>query len=185
MSSLPLPVRVAAGLAATAVEQTRQLPRSLVGLPVTLVSQALQASMRVQQQVTQLAIKGDDALDGLRTPEEQPSWATFDEDDDEVPAAADFPSPDRSGESSYGEPPHDPVADEPISEESLPGEPVPSAPAIPADYDQLTLPQLRGKLRGFTAADLEELLDYERAHAQRPEFLRMLSNRLDRVRSRE
>jgi hypothetical protein len=180
MSSFPLPVRVAAGLAVTAVEQTRQLPRSLVGLPVTLVSQALQASMRVQQQVTQLAIKGDDALDGLRTPEEQPSWATFDEDDGEVPAAADFPSPDRSGE-----PPHDPVADEPISAESLPGEPVPSAPAIPADYDQLTLPQLRGKLRGFTAADLEELLDYERAHAQRPEFLRMLSNRLDRVRSRE
>lgn len=182
MSSFPLPVRVAAGLAATAVEQTRQLPRSLVGLPVTLVSQALQVSMRVQQQVTQLAIKGDDALGGLATAEEQPGWATFDEDEDsgEVPAAADFPSPDRSGQ-----PPRDEVADEPIPGESLPGEPVPSAPAIPADYDQLTLPQLRGKLRGFTAADLEELLDHERAHAQRPEFVRMLSNRLDRVRSRE
>lgn len=175
MSSLPLPVRVAAGVAATAVEQTRQLPRSLVGLPVTLVSQALQVSMRVQQQVTQLAIKGDDALGGLRTPEEQPSWATFDEDDTGVPAAADFPSPV----------PSDPVPSDPPPSRSAPSEPAFSEPAIPADYDQLTLPQLRGKLRGFSVADLEELLDYERAHAQRPEYVRMLSNRLERVRSPE
>lgn len=183
MSSLPLPVRVAAGVAATAVEQTRQLPRSLVGLPVTLVSQALQASMRVQQQVTQLAIKGDDALGGLRTPEEQPSWATFDEDDTGVPAAADFPSPDRD---RAEEPvPSDPPPSDPPPSRSAPGEPAFREPAIPADYDQLTLPQLRGKLRGFSVADLEELLDYERAHAQRPEYVRMLSNRLERVRSPE
>ena len=188
MSSLPLPVRVAAGVAATAVEQTRQLPRSLVGLPVTLVSQALQASMRVQQQVTQLAIKGDDALGGLRTPEEQPSWATFDEDDTGAPAAADFPSPDRG---RVEEPlPSEPQPSDPHSSES-PRSRSPrsgsafSEPSIPADYDQLTLPQLRGKLRGFSVADLEELLDYERAHAQRPGYVRMLSNRLERVRSPE
>lgn len=183
MSSLPLPVRVAAGVAATAVEQTRQLPRSLVGLPVTLVSQALQASMRVQQQVTQLAIKGDDALGGLRTPEEQPSWATFDEDDAGAPAAADFPSPDRG---RAEEPlPSEPQPSHPRPSRSPPSESAFSEPSIPADYDQLTLPQLRGKLRGFSVADLEELLDYERGHAQRPGYVRMLSNRLERVRSPE
>ena len=65
MKSLPLPVRVAAGLVATAVEETRELPRRLVGLPVTVVSQVLQLTMRVQQQITELAIKGDEALAAL------------------------------------------------------------------------------------------------------------------------
>ena len=64
---LPLPVRIAAGLVATAVEQARDLPRLALELPVTAVSQALQASMRVQQKVTELAIKGDQVL-GVRPP---------------------------------------------------------------------------------------------------------------------
>ena len=77
---LPLPVRVAAGLVATAVEQARDLPRLALELPVTAVSQALQASMRVQQKVTELAIKGDQVL-GVGPPiEDEPAWATFDED---------------------------------------------------------------------------------------------------------
>ncbi|MDA3626309.1 lipid droplet-associated protein [Saccharopolyspora oryzae] len=143
MSSFPLPVRVAAGLAATAVEQARHLPTTLLGLPVTVASQALQASMRVQQQITELAIKGDEALAVLRTPEEQPAWATFDEDEPEAPAA----------ESS-----------------------------LIAEYDELTLPQLRGRLRSFGEAELAELLAHEQQHEQRPEFLRMLKNRLERLR---
>lgn len=81
MNPLPLPVRLAAGLVATAVEQARDLPRLVIEFPVTAVSQALQASMRVQQRVTELAIKGDRALGALRPVEEKPSWATFDEDE--------------------------------------------------------------------------------------------------------
>jgi len=80
MTPLPLPVRLAAGLVATAVEQARHLPRHVIEFPVTAVSQALQVSMRLQQRVTELAIKGDRALGALRPVEEQPSWATFDED---------------------------------------------------------------------------------------------------------
>jgi hypothetical protein len=80
MTPLPLPVRLAAGLVATAVEQARDLPRHVIEFPVTAVSQALQVSMRVQQRVTELAIKGDRALGALRPVEEQPGWATFDED---------------------------------------------------------------------------------------------------------
>ncbi|MGW5642531.1 lipid droplet-associated protein [Saccharopolyspora sp. NPDC003752] len=147
MSSFPLPVRIAAGLAATAVEQARQLPATLIGLPVTVASQALQASMRIQQQITELAIKGDEALAGLRTPEEQPAWATFDEDEPTEPA----------------------VLSEDLS--------------VLPDYDHLTLPQLRGRLRSFSEAELAELLAYEQRHGQRPEFVRMLQNRLDRLRN--
>jgi hypothetical protein len=89
---LPLPLRLAAGLVATAVEQAMDLPRLVVEFPVTAVSQALQASMRVQQKVTELAIKGDRALGTLRPVEEKPSWATFDEDE-----------PRRNGRSSVTE----------------------------------------------------------------------------------
>jgi hypothetical protein len=83
MKPLPLPVRIAAGLVASAVEQARDLPRIVVEFPVTAVSQALQVSMRMQQKVTELAIKGDRALDSLRPVDERPSWATFDDEEEE------------------------------------------------------------------------------------------------------
>src|ERR1700754_1043196 len=93
MKSIPLPVRVAAGLAVTAVEQARTLPAKIAGLPVTVASQALQASMRVQQQITELAIRGDEVLAGLRPVEETPEWATFDEDLENSGDRYDFSKP--------------------------------------------------------------------------------------------
>jgi hypothetical protein len=81
-------VRIAAGLVAIAVEQARDLPRLVIEFPVTAISQALQAPMRVQQKVTELAIKGDRLLGTLRPVEEQPSWATFDEDEPPSPSGA-------------------------------------------------------------------------------------------------
>ncbi len=100
MSPLPMPVRIAAGLAATAVEQVRELPRLVVEFPVTAVSQALQASMRVQQKVTELAIKGDKALGAFGQAPEAPAWATFDDEVDDTatnghaPASPITPSTD-------------------------------------------------------------------------------------------
>lgn len=190
MPSLPLPVRVAAGLAATAVEQTRRIPDQIVGLPITLASQALQLSMRVQQQVTELAIKGDDALGSLQSPEgdeEQPSWATFDEDEPPQRSVSAF---DRAGEEHQQKTGQHATSQRTSAQQVR--EPSPLRAERPAavvdappveNFDELTLPQVRGKLRSLTAAEVAELLDYEQAHAQRPEFLRMLSNRLERVRS--
>lgn len=155
MRSFPLPIRVAAGLATTVLEQTRQLPNYLIGLPVTVTSQALQLSMRLQQQITELAIKGDETLGALHQPDQQPEWVTFDED--QPPPRARW----------------DEVAEEPTGEL-----------AVLPDYDPLTLNQLRGKLRRFSEDELVELLEYERAHEQRPEFVRMLSNRIDTVRGK-
>ncbi|MGW0523105.1 lipid droplet-associated protein [Crossiella sp. NPDC003009] len=96
MKPLPLPVRVAAGLAAAAVEQARKLPSSLAGLPVTVASTAMQLSMRAQQHVTELAIKGDEILATLRPAEETPEWATFDEDLDDAPPPAAPPKADEA-----------------------------------------------------------------------------------------
>ncbi|MFC9980662.1 lipid droplet-associated protein [Gordonia sp. NPDC127522] len=82
MDRAPYPARIAAGLIVTALEETRKLPALLITLPMTAISQTLQAGMRAQQNIAELAIKGDAALEMLfDRPDEQPEWARFDEDD--------------------------------------------------------------------------------------------------------
>lgn len=231
MRSLPLSVRVVAGIAATAVEQARELPAKIIGLPVTVASQALQVSMRVQQHITELAIKGDEVLSALRPVEETPEWATFDEDLDPdrgraEPArpapfdrvAEDWSEPSGNGhvDDGYGESElaEDDAADpdaednaldpwaqeeralaeetEVLTEPEAPtGEPEP-ATEEPAEglagvpnYDELSLPQLRARLRSFTVAELEVLLEHERANANRPAFVGMLTRRIATVRDNQ
>lgn len=191
MKSLPLPLRLAAGLAATAVERARELPTQIAGLPVTVVSQALQATMRVQQHVTELAIKGDEALAALRPVEEAPEWATFDEDidgydlskpafdrvtDEDVEAAEDV-------EEEAEEPADvDPASADPWEQEEQAITAAVTPPASIPNYDELSLPQLRARLRAFSVADLEEALAYERAGENRPSFVGMLTRRIATVR---
>lgn len=264
MKQLPLPVRVAAGLAVTAVDRARNLPEKLAELPVTVVSQALQLSMRLQQQVTELAIKGDDALATFRPVEETPEWARFDEDE---PAETDsFPDPTRrngavsrfdavgSDESddaanesldavmeggarpdadaaaiggvatgtgtetdddiadavdtaarlgvdaeidaeavaadrdadadADGEADGDPWAAEQraLADVHADGEFDSAPPAALPSYPDLSVPQLRARLRRLTEQDLTDLLDYERAHGNRPEYTGMLTRRIATVR---
>ncbi len=244
MKSLPLPIRVAAGLAVTAVEQARTLPAKIAGLPVTVASQALQMSMRVQQQVTELAIRGDEVLAGLSPVEETPEWATFDEDVDDDRFDLSRPAPfesafdrveDEADELSRGNGHHtataetfatsDPwaqeeqaLAEETDAHSSVDAEPdiaddtiddtardtsrgiaaeapagrahlvsVPDERTLPetVGYDDLSLPQLRARLRRYSADELSVLLDYERAHGNRPSFVGMLTRRIATVRDQQ
>ena len=199
---LPLPVRVAAGLVATAVEQARDLPRLALELPVTAVSQALQASMRVQQKVTELAIKGDRVL-GVGPPiEDEPAWATF--DDDPPPRrngrAGDEPTKVttlRSRSTCSPSPARSTRSRSPRSTRSRrprrPGATTPPAtvarhpsdgPQVLPGYGSLTIPQLRGKLRHLGVDDLRALLAWEQAHGDRPPYVTMLSNRIAAVTGR-
>ena len=211
MKPLPLPVRVAAGLAVTAVDRARHLPEKLAELPVTMVSQALQLSMRLQQQMTELAIKGDGALATLRPVEESPEWATFDEDEsaseyDASPSrngarsrfettqldSDDLPSeteePDEPEEVASGD---DPWAteestirrelDNDNADDEEPDEPPISLPG----YPDLTLPQLRARMRRLNVDELNELVDYERSHDDRPEFVGMLTRRIGTLRAQQ
>lgn len=179
MSSLPFPVRVAAGLVVTAVEEVQALPRTIVGLPITAASRVLQLSMRAQQVVTELAIKGDTALEGGRPVEEAPSWARFDEDtDDRVPSLHAGGSPSGPAgrrlpaESNNG---HARPLDRPVlTAEDVPDE---TPDALPG-YESLTIAQLRARLRGLTVDQLSELLAWESSHADRPAFVTMLTNRI-------
>jgi hypothetical protein len=200
MKSLPLPVRVAAGLAVTAVEQARTLPAKLAGLPVTVASQALQVSMRVQQQVTELAIRGDEVLAGLSPVEETPAWATFDEDLEANGDRYDFSRPsafDRVDEEPVPDPDTDTDAelsnrngfhspDPWVAEERALAEVTEAHSVAEAEnYDDLSLPQLRARLRRFSVTELTELLEYERANANRPSFVGMLTRRIATVRDQQ
>jgi hypothetical protein len=267
MSPLPLPVRVAAGLLASAVEQARHLPDQLSELPVTAASRAIQAGMRMQQRVTELAVKGDQVISLFQPVEDTPSWARFDEDDvpstkpstgpdeelaqvvpgpgarraakedgeeDEATVAralapepaseatddsavqgsavdetahpsstADYDSAvddiadhssagqDRAdGTARNGGPKGAPSAVSQLSDAksakaaSSPKAVPKAAPKALPEYDDLTLPQLRGKLRALSLAQLEELLQHEHANLERAPFVTMLSNRILTVRSR-
>ncbi|MBW0116639.1 lipid droplet-associated protein [Pseudonocardia abyssalis] len=198
MKLLPLPVRLAAGIVALAVEQARDLPRLVVEFPVTAVSQALQASMRVQQKVTEVAIKGDRALGALRPVEEKPSWATFDEDEPRTNGSVTALRP----QGRVAEPPTRPAGTR-VTDPPAPGpaprvsrsvpvvreKPVPTpeqtttadAPSALPEYPGLSIPQLRAKLRTLSLGDLRVLLAWEQAHEARPPFVTMLSNRITTV----
>ncbi|WP_067573538.1 lipid droplet-associated protein [Nocardia acidivorans] len=220
----PFLARVAAGAAVYALEETRRLPASAINFPITAISQLLQTTMHLQQFVTSLALKGDAVFDRLvNQPEEQPAWATFDEDEvfEQTPSAA----PESARKSSFDlfEPvdsvdsveetpvatPPEPVVDEP---EPVAAEPEPvaeseintpatastastnghngSAPvlepevAIRYDYTNMTLAQLRARLRMLTVEDLASLLDYEQHTRDRAPFVTMLTNRIATVQAK-
>jgi hypothetical protein len=82
---IPEPIRAAAGLAATVVDEARKLPETLPGLPVRVIGLAMQTALRVQQQWAGLVARGDELLTGLRG-EDEPGLATFDDDLDAPPA---------------------------------------------------------------------------------------------------
>jgi hypothetical protein len=189
MSALPFPVRVAAGLVVTAVEEARDLPRTVAGLPITAVSRVLQLTMRAQQVVTELAIKGDTALNGMRPADEAPSWARF---DDDLPEALP------TGYDSYD------VDDTSIEHSDLTGGPsrtnghapalgvvgeAGETPSVTPDalpgYETMTIAQLRGRLRSLSVEQVGELLEWEQAHADRPPFVTMLTNRIATLRSEQ
>jgi len=188
MATAPYGVRLLVGAAVTAIEETRKLPQTILMSPMTIASQIAQLVMKVQQDVAVLVIKGDETLDTMfPAKEEQPEWATFDEDQ---PAAS----------SSDGEVVLLPVRDgERLTEgrfalfsEEAPNttattastpEPSTDTPEIVAeiDYQNLTLAQLRARLSSLRIPDLEALLGYEESTKARAPFQTLLANRITRA----
>ncbi|HJT04981.1 MAG TPA: lipid droplet-associated protein [Pseudonocardiaceae bacterium] len=189
MSHVPLPVRVAVGLVVTAVEQARKLPEQLVDLPVTAASRAVQVGMRVQQRVTELAIKGDQVFSLLQPVEDSPPWARFDEDDEPPAAGTGVTQPDNTDNkvAQGGEVDEADVA-QALTPPSAGADAIrPAAASGPstllAGYDEMSLAELRTTLRALPLPQLEALLVYEHAHRDRPAFVTLLSNRISTVRS--
>lgn len=190
MTRVPFAARVAAGVAVTVVEEARKLPKTTVMFPMTVVSEVLASSMRFQQQVTALAIKGDQVFASLPlvgTPDqEQPSWAVFEEDTAGTEGDVDIPdhdSPDRDAPPAsgrfalYSTPPAESSAA--TATKAAPADTADRPDIIDlVDYDTLALAQLRARLRTLSLDDLETLREYESDSLHRAPFLTMLENRI-------
>ncbi len=184
MATAPYGVRLLVGAAVTAIEETRKLPQTILMYPMTIASQVAHLVMKMQQDVADLVNKGDEALDQLFPPkDEQPEWATFDEDlDDDQPGG---PSTDgeRLTEGRFALF----TGGEPDTADAKPGKEAKLAKADPPDvvadldYESLTLAQLRARLSSLRIADLEALLAFEDATKSRAPFQTLLANRITRA----
>lgn len=194
MPTAPYGIRLLIGAAVTALEETRRLPQTILMYPMTFASTLAQLVMKMQQDLADLAIKGDAALDTLFPPKlEHPGWATFDEDqaDDSGKHRADDKSPTNNGNGSrktegrfalYSVDRIDTPVVAPNDEDTkAPAKAERPAIAEELDYESLTLAQLRARLQSLNIAELEALLDYEEASKARAPFQTLLANRITRA----
>ncbi|HEY9304825.1 MAG TPA: lipid droplet-associated protein [Mycobacterium sp.] len=200
MATAPYGVRLLVGAATFAVEETIKLPKTILMYPMTLASQAAHIVMRFQQNMAELVIKGDSTLESIFPPkEEQPEWATFDEDisddlggdkADALGSAVDPADAERRGEGRFAlytapDGSTDPPT-RPISHGKKPATKSVAAPAVAdeLDYETLTLAQLRARLQSLDVDELEALLAYEEATKARAPFQTLLANRITRATAR-
>ncbi|MFL0447050.1 hypothetical protein [Corynebacterium xerosis] len=162
----PLPIRLAAGIAATTVEEAFRLPYRLRRLPGQVAGSAFTSAagtaMRARQNVTDLVARGDMVLEELSTPvEEQPAWATFDEDGDPDTAAA------RSAASASA------------AAAGAAGElHTPAKVAEGIGYADMDAEDLEDLIPMLDAAQLSALSRHERDLGDRPAFRTLLDNAL-------
>jgi hypothetical protein len=194
MATAPYGIRLLVGAATVAVEETMKLPKTILMYPMTLASQAAHIVMRFQQNVAELVIKGDATLENLFPPkDEQPEWATFDEDAIESAddaSGAGGSDAERRTEGRFAlYSLADAAADAAISsgdaasaDQETGGSTV-SAPAVvdELDYENLTLAQLRARLQSLDVDELEALLAFEEATKARAPFQTLLANRITRA----
>lgn len=159
----PLPIRLAAGLAATAAEEAFRLPYRLRRLPsrmgASMLTSAVSGALQVRQNVTELVARGDHVLDELgAVTEEQAAWATFDEDLDPSRSAA----ASAAGAAAAR-------ADDPMT---------PDRVAREVGYADLDAEDLEDLIPTLNAAELSALSRHERSLGDRPAFRTLLDNAL-------
>lgn len=162
----PLPIRLAAGIAATTVEEAFRLPYRLRRLPGQVAGSAFTSAagsaMRARQNVTDLVARGDMVLEELSTPvEEQPAWATFDEDGDPGTAAARSAAAASAAAAGAAGELHTPAQ---VAEE--------------VGYADMDAEDLEDLLPMLDAAQLSALSRHERDLGDRPAFRTLLDNAL-------
>lgn len=169
----------------TAVERARKLPEQIAELPVTAASRAVQAGMRLQQRVTELAIKGDEVFSLFQQVEDTPPWARFDEEDGFRGPEADTTARPHAALNGAATGSADIAESDSAGPDTAGSNAASSAndPAALPGYDKLTLAQLRGRLRALSLTELESLLEHEHTHQDRAPFVTMLSNRIVTVRA--
>lgn len=202
--TLPIGIRIAAGLLATTIDQIGKLPQELPTLALSLAGQTVRTSFRIRQEIAELATRGDELLSGLTgRPQEKPEWATFDEDEDEPvqavpaqqPVRAQRPVPDVPAQDPAPAPAQQPVPVAVPTNRIRPGRPTgtprtaagakirstpPAAgPGTPVTGDHLlSIAELKEELQDLGIAAVRELLVMEESGPNRAAYLTLLSNRL-------
>ena len=189
MPTAPYGIRLLVGAAVTAIEETRRLPQTIIMYPMTVVSTLAQMVMKMQQDLADLAIRGDAALETIFPPkDEKPDWATFDEDlsAEEPPSA----NGERQTEGRFAlysvtdgvaAPTKAPAAKKTTSKAPPKADAEPPQIATELDYESLTLAQLRARMTSLSVADLKALLAYEESARARAPFQTLLANRITRA----
>jgi hypothetical protein len=172
-----------------------KLPKNILMYPMTLASTAAHLVMRFQQNLAELAIKGDSTLESIFPPkDEKPEWATFDEDlpddaDGGAAALAEGGEADRRADGrfalySVSEAHEDAGAltkSVTQSKKSANAKVPQPDVATELDYPALTLAQVRARLQSLSVDELEALLAYEQATKARAPFQTLLANRITRA----
>ena len=182
MATAPYGVRLLVGAAITAIEETRKLPQTILMYPMTVVSTVAHIVMKMQQDLADLVIKGDSALENLFPPkDEQPEWATFDEDLGEQGAEPAAGNGERLTEGRFAL--YSVTEEPPVAKKTTAKKASAAAPPIAdeLDYESLTLAQLRARLQSLSVTDLEALLAYEEVSKARAPFQTLLANRITRA----
>lgn len=197
--TLPIGIRLAAGLLGATIDRIGNLPQELPTLGVSLAGQAVRTSFRIRQEIAELATRGDELLAGITgRPQEKPAWATFDEDQDPSDGPTPVPPPappvDVAGSTERARTgsrarsaakPATPVTVPVPSNRLRPSRggaaPSPSARAsvrsIAGDH-LLSLAELKEKLQGIDVSGVRELLAMEENGPNRAAYLTLLTNRL-------
>lgn len=174
-----------------------KLPKTILMYPMTVVSTAAHLVMRFQQNLAELVIKGDSTLESIFPPkDENPEWATFDEDlpEDAIEgangAAPEGGDAERRAEGrfalySVADAHEDASALVRPARQSKAAATKTAAPepevVAELDYANLTLAQLRARLQSLSVDELEALLAYEQATKARAPFQTLLANRITRA----
>jgi hypothetical protein len=107
------------------------------------------------------------------------------------PEAAAPPSGTAAAAPEEAAPAREATAPAPEEAAAAPAAPEPAPAAAPAggppipNYDELSIASLRARLRGLSAGRVRELLEYEKAHAKRPEVMAMYERRAAKLESAE
>jgi hypothetical protein len=158
-STMPRSLTAAVGLGAVVADQVRRLPHRLRSVPPGAVALARSAGLTCQAQYSEMAERGRRVLgDTLPAGETTTRQAT-----------GTVPQPGAA--EPVGRPEQELAARTPgalLDHDAL---------SLP-DFDHLTVPELRGRIRPLDLADLTHLRDYERTHADRLPVLTLLETRM-------
>ncbi len=201
MAPAPYGIRLLVGAATMCVEETIKLPKTILMYPMTLASQAAHLVMLFQQNLAELAIKGDSTLESIFPPkDEKPEWATFDEDLPDADGSPGGPAgwgngdtgdTDRMTEGRFALYSMAETAEAGLAgasgraggQSKRSAGPSAAEPAVADEigYSTLTLAQLRARLPSLGVDDLEALLAFEQATKARAPFQTLLANRITRA----